>query len=102
METIAKRNMLVPGWALVLQDFTHHSGKILWPLSANALDPYGLSHRAKWGLFEWCEFCWSVRRLFAKHGIAYRTHERSPRRGRTVGRCAGEHSQGDQRGESCN
>jgi cysteine synthase A len=22
---------------------------------------------------EWCEFCWSVRRLFAKHGIAYRS-----------------------------
>ena len=22
---------------------------------------------------EWCEFCWSVRRLFARHGIAYRS-----------------------------
>ena len=22
---------------------------------------------------EWCEFCWSVRRLFAKHGIPYRS-----------------------------
>jgi cysteine synthase len=22
---------------------------------------------------EWCEFCWSVRRFFAKHGIAYRS-----------------------------
>jgi cysteine synthase A len=22
---------------------------------------------------EWCEFCWSVRRLFAKHGIEYRS-----------------------------
>jgi cysteine synthase A len=22
---------------------------------------------------EWCEFCWSVRRLFAKHGIRYRS-----------------------------
>ncbi len=22
---------------------------------------------------EWCEFCWSVRRMFAKHGIAYRS-----------------------------
>ena len=22
---------------------------------------------------EWCEFCWSVRRLFAKQGIAYRS-----------------------------
>jgi cysteine synthase A len=22
---------------------------------------------------EWCEFCWSVRRLFAKHGIVYRS-----------------------------
>jgi cysteine synthase len=22
---------------------------------------------------EWCEFCWSVRRLFAKHGLAYRS-----------------------------
>jgi cysteine synthase len=22
---------------------------------------------------EWCEFCWSVRRLFAKHGILYRS-----------------------------
>src|ERR1700719_156126 len=21
---------------------------------------------------EWCEFCWSVRRMFARHGIAYR------------------------------
>ena len=22
---------------------------------------------------EWCEFCWAVRKLFAKHGIAYRS-----------------------------
>jgi cysteine synthase A len=22
---------------------------------------------------EWCEFCWSVRKLFARHGIAYRS-----------------------------
>jgi len=22
---------------------------------------------------EWCEFCWSVRRMFARHGIAYRS-----------------------------
>jgi cysteine synthase len=22
---------------------------------------------------EWCEFCWAVRRMFAKHGIAYRS-----------------------------
>ena len=22
---------------------------------------------------EWCEFCWSVRRMFAKHGIQYRS-----------------------------
>ena len=22
---------------------------------------------------EWCEFCWSVRRMFAQHGIAYRS-----------------------------
>ncbi len=22
---------------------------------------------------EWCEFCWAVRRMFARHGIAYRT-----------------------------
>ena len=22
---------------------------------------------------EWCEFCWSVRRMFASHGIAYRS-----------------------------
>jgi cysteine synthase len=23
--------------------------------------------------FEWCEFCWAVRKLFAKHGIPYRS-----------------------------
>lgn len=23
--------------------------------------------------FEWCEFCWAVRKLFAKHGVAYRS-----------------------------
>ncbi len=23
--------------------------------------------------FEWCEFCWAVRKMFAKHGIAYRS-----------------------------
>jgi len=22
---------------------------------------------------EWCEFCWAVRKMFAKHGIAYRS-----------------------------
>ena len=33
---------------------------------------------------EWCEFCWAVRKLLARLGVAYR--ERRPRLGRTTSR----------------